>query len=335
MTPNRIVGTACEDPFPIYPKLADTLATAHLASPEVRDATVAHVLGTCAGYAYADADTVSTIMTRLGLPRHACVRIAQTVDAMLIFSTEYLVQSECGRVVIVCFRGTEPARLGNWLGNADVGRVSTYLSLCNGTQKVRVHAGFRRNVRATSWAVLQELTAAIRGRSLANHDVCVERPLEALYLTGHSLGGAMAALFALDVYTNSAHRTIADRLRGVYTFGQPMAIAGPLPPVGDRIGSRIFRHILPQDPVPTLPPARYGPFVHFGQEYRFVGGTWQRSETLIEQMPSLRHIPRSVLAFFATEKGRRRPYRYSAAYHAPDYYIAALRPLDRVTECGD
>ncbi len=334
MTPNRTVGGRCADPFPIYPRLADALATAHVSSPDVRDATVAHVLGTCAGYAYADTDTVSMMMTRLGLPGHACVGITQTVDAMLIFSTAYLVQSECGRIVIVCFRGTEPTRLGNWLGDADVGRESSCLSLCDGAQKVRVHAGFHRNVRATLWPVLEELKAALQGRSLANHDANVEHPLEALYVTGHSLGGAMAALFALTVCGNSVHRSIADRLRAVYTFGQPMAIAAPLPPAGEGIGSRLIRHIVAQDPVPALPPASFGPFTHFGQEYRFVTGEWQRSDAATEQMPSLRQLPRSVLAFFAAEK-RRRPFRYSIANHAPDYYIAALRPPGRVTELGD
>jgi len=33
--------------------------------------------------------------------------------------------------------------------------------------------------------------------------------------------------------------------------------------------------------------------------------------------------------------GRRRPLRYTIAHHAPNYYIAALRPADRVTEFGD
>jgi hypothetical protein len=254
---------------------------------------------------------------------------------MLIFSTVYLVQSECGRVVIVCFRGTEPGRLGNWLGDADVGRDSTCLSLCDGARKVRVHAGFHRNLRATSWAVLQELTVAMQGRSLADHDANVEHPLEALYVTGHSLGGAMAALFALTLSGNSAHRAIAERLRAVYTFGQPMAIAGSLPPGVDRIGSRLFRHVVAKDPVPALPPASFGPFAHFGQEYRFVADEWQRSDTPVEQMPNLRHIPRSFLAFFAAGKAGRRPYRYSIAHHAPDHYIAALRPAGRVTEFGD
>jgi hypothetical protein len=335
MATDRMVGGVCGDPFPIYSGLADTLATAHVTSPGERDATVAHVLGTCAGYAYADIDVVSTMMTRLGLPRHACVRITQTVDAMLIFSTAYLVQSECGRVVIVCFRGTEPGRLGNWLGDADVGRPATSLSLGDGAREIRVHAGFHRNTRATSWAILQELTAALQGRSLADPAGEVEHPLEALYVTGHSLGGAMAALFALTISGNGAHRSIADRLRAVYTFGQPMAIAEPLPPPGaEHIESRLFRHIVPRDPVPALPPASFGPFAHFGREYRFVSGAWQRSEAAVGQLRNLRGIPSSLLAFFATEK-RRRPFRYSMADHAPDHYIAALRPAGRVTEFGD
>ena len=259
MTNDRMVGATCVHPFPVYPRLADTLAAAHVASPDVRDATVAHVLGTCAGYAYADTDTVATIVTRLGLPGHACVRIAQTVDAMFIFSTAYVFQSACGRIAILCYRGTEPGRLGNWLGDADVGQESSCLSLSDGAEKVRVHAGFHRNVRATQWAILQELTAAIEGRSLANHDAAVEHPLEALYITGHSLGGAMAALFALTVCGNSAHRSIADRLRAVYTFGQPMAVSGPPTPTTERIGTKMFRHIVPRDPVPALPPAPWGP----------------------------------------------------------------------------
>ncbi len=334
MTTERVVGRTCAQPFPIYPSLADLLAAAHVERPDVRDARVAHVLGTCAGYAYADTGTVSTIVTRLGLPRHACVRVTQTVDAMLIFATAYLVQSECGRVVILCFRGTEPARLGSWLADADVGGDSTSLSLGDGAQKVRVHAGFHRNLRATRWAVLEELAAAMQGRSLASPDANVEHPLEALYVTGHSLGGAMAALFALTVCGNRAHRAIADCLRAVYTFGQPMAIARPVPPVADGVGTRLFRHILEQDPVPALPPASVGPFEHFGQEYRFVTGEWQPSETAVGQMPNLRAIPRSLLAFFPTSK-RRRPARYSVAHHAPDSYIAALRPDGRVTEFGD
>jgi hypothetical protein len=91
--------------FPVYANLAGKLTKAS-AHP---DDVVAHVLATCAGYAYSDADIVTMIMARLGLDGNRCRMIAQNVDAMLICSTAFVVQSHDGRVVIVCYRGTEPA----------------------------------------------------------------------------------------------------------------------------------------------------------------------------------------------------------------------------------
>ncbi len=330
----RVLGGTCAQPFPVYPQLAETLAAAHPAGTVEPDGTAAHVLVTCAGYAYADSDTVSTMMTRLGLERHACLRLTQTVDAMFIFSTVFLIQSRCGRIVILCYRGTEPGTLGNWLGDADVGLEADTLSLADGAEKVRVHAGFHRNVRATLLPVIDELAVALQGRSLVDHDTHVEHPLEALYVTGHSLGGAMALLLALTLSGSSIHRSIAHRLRAVYTFGQPMTIAGPLPHATDAIERKLFRYVTAHDPIPALPPKPWGPFVHVGQEYRLADGLWQRSEFPVAQLSSMREIPRAVLAFFANEK-RRASSRYTLADHGPHHYIAALRPKNRVTEFGD
>jgi len=162
----------------------------------------------------------------------------------------------------------------------------------------------------------------------------VEHPLEALYVTGHSLGGAMAALFALTVSANSVHRSLADRLRAVYTFGQPMAVAAPLPQAMHKVEKKLFRHVMSRDFIPALPPAQWGPFVHFGQEYRYEDGGWQRAESPVAQLASPRGIPRSVLAFLVPEK-RRASWRYTVDLHGPHHYIAALRPNDRVTEFGD
>ena len=334
MTPERIVGGACDPPFPVYAHLADDLVAAHHADDGERDATVAHVLATCAAYAYADADTVAAMMTRLGLDANACVRITQTVDAMFIFSTAYLVQSRCGRVVVLCYRGTEPATLGNWLGDAEVGSESSTMSVEDGAPAFRVHAGFHRNVRATWWTLLRELMLALRGRSLVHPDETVESPLEALYVTGHSLGGAMAVLFALKLAGARAHGALAAKLRAVYTFGQPMAVGGALPPVVDDIGRRLFRHITSRDLTPALPPAAWGAFTHFGKEYRYTNGEWQRSEVPVAQLVRTREIPRSLLAFFATNT-RRPSYPYSVADHGPHHYLSALRPSGRVTEFGD
>ena len=144
----------------------------------------------------------------------------------------------------------------------------------------------------------------------------------------------MAALFALTVSANSPHRSLADRLRAVYTFGQPMAVAAPLPQVAHLVEQKLFRHVMPRDPIPALPPAKWGPFVHFGQEYRYVDHEWQRAESPVAQLTNVKEIPRSVLAFFAPQK-RRASSRYAVDLHAPHHYIAALRPSDQVTEFGD
>lgn len=326
----RLRGATAAHPFPVYTDPVASLLAAHGRDDAGRDAVVAHLLGTCAGYAYADVATVAMVMARLGLGEHACVRVAQTVDAMFVFSTAYLVQSRCGRVVILCYRGTEPGNLFNWLGDADAGTEP--MKLDSGSPWV--HAGFYRNVRATSLAVLTELEHALDRRSLLDPRTHVAHPLEALYVTGHSLGGAMAALFALSMAGNASHHAVAEKLRAVYTFGQPMAIAAPLPELALTLGRKLFRHILPRDIVPALPAATWGQFTHFGNEYCYLEGEWRAAETPTAQLATMRHVPRSILALLSASKLRESS-RYTLAAHGPQNYLAALRPGDKVTEFGD
>ncbi|WP_437679049.1 lipase family protein [Sorangium sp. So ce131] len=103
--------------------------------------------------------------------------------------------------------------------------------------------------------------------------------LEALYITGHSLGGALAVLAAAMIYSEEELRDLRPLLRGIYTFGQPM--------VGDRafarnfqkhFGHMLFRHIYDKDVVPHLPPRTAGDFEHFGQEYKRERGGWVSSD---------------------------------------------------------
>ena len=331
MEVERRVGAPGGAPFPIHVELVGALLAAHApAAPPRRDPVVAHVLGTSAAYAFGDTDTVATIMSRLGLEGCACVRLGETVDAMLVFSTAYLVQSRCGRVVVLCYRGTEPATLGSWLGDADVGAERMRV----GGELVAVHSGFRRNMRATRWAVLEQLRLALEGRSLVDDAQRLEHPLEALYVTGHSLGGAMAVLFALSLVGEERERALAERLRAIYTFGQPLVTGVPLPAAAGEVGRILFRHVIERDPIPTLPAAPWGVLAHFGEEYRYLDGEWRRSDSPVEQLVKVREIPRSILAFLATAE-RRGKAPYSIADHAPHHYVAALRPPGAVTELGD
>ncbi|HUJ15448.1 MAG TPA: lipase family protein [Thermoanaerobaculia bacterium] len=285
-------GDRCSPPFPVYADPVDALLSANGSE---RNATVAHILALSAGFAYADIDTMSMMMSRAGFAGHDIVSISELVDAMYIDTTAYLMRSACGRVAILTYRGTSPGSLTDWRGDADIGSDS-------------IHAGFARNLSATRLGVIDALN---------------ERPFDALYVTGHSLGGALAVLFALSIATNR----LSDRLRSVYTFGQPMVCRPPLTDDARAMTARIFRHVMPRDVVPALPPADYGAFEHFGREYRFEGGAWQLQEKAIAQLVKFRQAPRMLLRRDAT--------RYTIAEHAPHVYIAALRPAGRVTEFGD
>ncbi len=327
-----VTSGECTAPFPLYRALVETLLGAHDPPGADADPVVAHVLATCAGYAYADATTLSTMMQRVGVESNACVRISQTVDAMMIFSTAFVVQSRCGRVVIVAFRGTEPANLGNWLADADVGGESSALSNETADGALRVHAGFHRNLRAVWLGVVETVALALAGRSVANPASHVSEPMQALYATGHSLGGAMAQLFALSMIGRRATAPIVPRLRAVYTFGQPMAVCRPVPSWAEQIGERMLTHVIASDLIPALPPATWGPFTHLGRTYRYDGGAWHRARSHVEPLKSLREIPKAMVAVLAPEKYRSA--RRSLAEHPPQYYIDALRPEGMISEFG-
>ncbi len=326
----RVGVEAPRPPFPIYADPVADLLRAHGEATVERDPVVAHILAVLAGYAYGDAETVAMMASRLGMAGGACVRINETVDAMFIFSTAYVLQSRCGRLAVLCYRGTEPANLGNWLGDADVGSDA----MTFGGAQLAVHAGFYRNVRATRWPVLETLRSALRGESLLDPQTKLEHTLEALYITGHSLGGAMAVLFALGLAAEEDLGSLAGKLRAVYTFGQPLATGAPLPATAREIEQKVFRHINGRDIVPCLPPRMWGRFEHFGHEYRFTEGAWRKEERVATQLSNLREIPRSLLAALAPAR-RRQAAPYTMADHAPHQYIAALRPIGRITELAD
>ena len=257
------------------------------------------------------------------------MRIAQTVESMLIVATAYLLQSPCGRLAILCYRGTEHVNLANWLGDADVGSHTIDL----GGTPLRVHSGFYRNVRATRWPIIEALQAAVRGESLVG-SAALDHPLEALYVTGHSLGGAMAVIFALTLQGHEEHRRLRDRLRAIYTFGQPLIADGPLPDAAKAVEGRLFRHVYAHDVIPALPPRAWGPLRHFGREFHYAEGRWHRRDAVIGQLATMRDASRSVVAMFASEK-QRGSSPYTMADHGPHHYIAALRPTGKITEFGD
>jgi hypothetical protein len=188
-----------------------------------------------------------------------------------------------------------------------------------------VHGGFYVNQRSTWFDVQSTLLDAVEGKSVLRgvplRNEAIAKPdddshlqsadrLEALFVTGHSLGGGVAANAAVRLAHDGRARNIVEKIRGVYTFGQPMigneAWAKML--TGDEkryslLTRGLFRHVFDRDPVPSLPPVEAGSFVHTGVEYRTpepLGEqpTWLRQEPHVRRspMPSS-ELPLAFLAF--------------------------------------
>lgn len=322
---------------PVYPDLEERL----LSAERHPDGVIAHVLAVCSAYAYADSEAVSMIMARLGLSDNLCRRVELSVDAMFIHSTGFVVQSRSGRVAILCYRGTQPLNLLSWLVSLDL--EPERLEYGFGGRRGTVHGGFYRNTRATRYKVMNILEE-------------LDDRLEALYVTGHSLGGAMASLMGVMIRHEDRYRKrLAGRLKAVYTFGQPMvgdpgfADSCREDPFLDR---DVIRYIHGDDVIPHLPPASSGPYRHFGREFRYrtpslqrllpwadpVGGRreWREQSSPTGQVWGLSALALAGTAFFAGKfrLTRSLPSLYSIDDHFPRRYITALTPEGVPNEYG-
>jgi hypothetical protein len=351
--------------FPVYHDLEASLAEEQQQPDTKPPATVAHTLAVAAGYAYSDAKTVSMMLARMGLQDNHCLKVDMSVDAMFIRSTAYLIQSSDGSVVILAYRGTEPTNLVNWLTDADVHPDKIAFSFPRDTKAAApaksslprdaeaapaksyaIHAGFYRNVRATRFAVIAALERALDRRSVLDDDPesprpPMEKPMTTLYLTGHSLGGAMAALMAVMLAVEPDYiERFARMFKGASTFGAPMVGS---PEFANACSANTFlhrnvvRYVYRKDLVPHLPPSDSDAFQHFGREYRYDRAWKETSNKPIEQMGDLVGLIEAPLGFVASKFRLLRgiPFRFSLNDHGPQHYISAITPDKVPNEFGD
>jgi hypothetical protein len=234
-------------------------------------------------------------------------RLAVRNEALFVDSTAYFLLDASQSVGILCYRGTEPTNVINWLTNATTSQVPFFSPRVDGA---RVHEGFYRNLLATWPGVLSLLRAA-------------QRTLKALYITGHSLGGAMAVL-AGAILSDSKYKGL---LRGVYTYGQPMIGNAVFADQyhGD-LGTRLYRHVHNRDIVPRFPPWTAGCFVHLGHEYRATRDSrWALSSSDISRQAVCAAIPMvlglSAWVFQQLSLTRGIALCYSWDDHQPVYYL--------------
>ena len=327
---------------PAYPRLVDTLLAIR---PTEYSPLAAHVCAVASGWVYTKENAGAVVMramAQLGLDGVSYEEVALHNDLMFVASTAVLLQSPCGRLAILCYRGTEPQNLASWMADFDVRPRFVRMGVGAQGRPSLVHLGFFRNLRVTWHAVREALGRALEGRSVGGRANGHLRPLEALYITGHSLGAAIAALAGVYLAADPIEsRHFRTKLRGIYTFGQPMigdvdfAAACDEDPLLRR---GVFRHVYGRDVVPHLPPLVYGRFAHFGRELRAPSGRgWREEPHRAEQAPdvifSIFVVPR--ITYWAAQLAITRNLAtlgYSWYDHLPQFYIEASEPMHRSSE---
>jgi len=153
----------------------------------------------------------------------------------------YMFRTE--QFMVLAFRGSQEPK--DWLTNVTT-QLRSFTIFKDGASKLssykgRVHTGF-----FLSWAIIEQ--SVLSQISKWRAEMKTEQ-LPPLYITGHSLGGALATMAAASLCDNGID------VAGVYTFGQPR--------VGDRtfasqlnkhINGRVFRFVNNNDIVPHVPP---------------------------------------------------------------------------------
>lgn len=193
----------------------------------------AALMAAMAEYAYEPPDVIDLLAAPSGL------RVVGSFDAYGLFAALLVAP---GQMAVLEFRGTDC--LADWGLDLDAARVAM-----PGHPHVHVHAGF--------WSAWRSMAPAVEAL-LAAH----VPPDLGLYITGHSLGGALAQLAAMEL--------ARDTLAGVYTFGSPrVATEG----FDEAVKAPHYRVVNAWDLVPSVPPAFPGGFAHAGDPRLLVGET--------------------------------------------------------------
>jgi thioesterase domain-containing protein len=140
----------------------------------------------------------------------------------------------------------------DWVGNLNAVRVSynrpVEYSRCDGC---KVHSGFHKVSSSVSQVIVDEV------KRLLNRF-----PDYKLVVTGHSLGGAVATLLALDLYAKG------NKNVQLITFGSPRVGNTRFAKAASRVLKNSYRFTHNRDIVPHLPPHKPPlTYTHLSGEY--------------------------------------------------------------------
>jgi len=189
-------------------------------------------LAAAANLAYEDEKTIQTVVRQWGFDRFRFLHATSHTDAngltIPVDTQGYLCRGP--RAMLIAFRGTEVSQIKDWFTNI----MAIAVPAPSGVGKI--HKGFA----SAFAAVWPQLEAALS----EHYDGQVP-----IWITGHSLGGALATLATAQLRFNARLP-----VQGLYTFGQPR--------VGDRefirflrlaMPGRVVRFVNNKDIVPQVP----------------------------------------------------------------------------------
>ncbi|WP_218563860.1 lipase family protein [Marinospirillum perlucidum] len=163
------------------------------------------------------------------------------------------------RKIILAFRGTE-GKLADWATDARIFKRQWTQAQPLGA----VHRGFY-SALSSLWEALEEEVAHLRTNN------------QSLWITGHSLGGALASLAAATFELQHPQQGV----NGVYTFGQPRIADQEFSQNYNKLlKERSFRCVNNNDVVTRVPPQIFG-YSHVGKLLYFdADGELQRDNSL-------------------------------------------------------
>jgi triacylglycerol lipase len=156
--------------------------------------------------------------------------------------------------IVVAFKGSSTPR--DFLQDAKF--MMRKLGWMTNSTPIMAHAGFLEDFTAIDVIVINQIKACLDVNSRAK-----------IYVTGHSLGGALAILCALELYRQKLP------IAGVYTFGQPRVGNALFSAIYDNDLHAVTYRIVNQNDIVPRTPGVLMEYRHCGQEiFLPAGGGW-------------------------------------------------------------
>lgn len=177
------------------------------------------------------AETLADLSEKAYLPPYMAMKEFESLGFTKVFPfvegsmIGYIVS--CEDVTVIIFRGTNFNEMSDWLANLSTSALQT--------PHGKIHKGFYSSYKAMKWQI---------------EDILKECNTKHLWITGHSLGGALALVCAYDFADNESRP-----FDGVITFGQPMIARKDLAQYLDNVlVGKYARFVNRDDIVPKVPP---------------------------------------------------------------------------------